>query len=39
VRERRGGQFFAGGVDDSEGDPKDDIAFWARTQADTEDEK
>jgi RNA recognition motif-containing protein len=39
VKERRGGQFFAGGVDDSEGDPTDDVAFWARAQADAEDEK
>jgi RNA recognition motif-containing protein len=39
VRERRGGQFFAGGVDDSEGDPKEDVAFWARPEGDNPDEE
>lgn len=40
LRERLSGQFFAGGVDDSQDDQgADDVAFWAREAADTQDEK
>jgi RNA recognition motif-containing protein len=40
IRERGGGQFFAGGVDDSEGhDSADDIAFWDRAAAENPDEE
>ncbi len=39
IRERRGGQFFTGGVDDSEDTPgADDTAFWAREMPDKQDE-
>lgn len=40
IRERGGGQFFAGGVDEAEGEPggEDDKAFWERAP-ETEDEK
>jgi RNA recognition motif-containing protein len=40
IRERIGGQFFAGGVDDSQDDQgADDVAFWAREASDNQDEK
>jgi len=40
LRERIGGQFFAGGVDDSQEDPGvDDVAFWAREAPDNQDEE
>ena len=38
IRERGGGQFFAGGVDEAEGEPGvDDTAFWERAP-ETDDE-
>ena len=40
IRERGGGQFFAGGVDDSQDDQGvDDVAFWAREAPDNQDEE
>jgi len=40
IRERVGGQFFAGGVEDSPDDQgADDVAFWARGVPDDQDEK
>jgi RNA recognition motif-containing protein len=40
IRERGGGQFFAGGVDDSQDDQGvDDVAFWAREAPDTQEEE
>lgn len=40
LRERIGGQFFAGGVDDSQGDQVgDDVSFWARDTSDNQDEE
>ena len=40
LRERLGGQFFAGGVDDSQDDQgADDVAFWAREAPDNQDEE
>ena len=40
IRERTGGQFFAGGVDDSLDDQgADDVAFWARETSDNQDEE
>ena len=40
LRERIGGQFFAGGVDDSQDDQgADDVAFWAREASDNQDEE
>jgi len=40
LRERLGGQFFAGGVDDSQDDQgADDVAFWAREASDNQDEE
>jgi RNA recognition motif-containing protein len=41
IRERGGGQFFAGGVDDSQDDQGvDDVAFWARaTGSEHQDEE
>ena len=40
LRERIGGQFFAGGVEDSQDDQgADDVAFWAREVPDNQDEK
>lgn len=39
-RERMGGQFFAGGVDDSQDDQgPDDVAFWSREAPDNQDEE
>ena len=39
IPERTGGQFFAGGVEDSPDDQAaDDVAFWARAAADDPDE-
>jgi len=39
IRERPGGQFTAGGVDDSEGDEGvDDVAFWVRAASENPDE-
>ena len=40
IRERGGGQFFAGGVDETDGEPggEDDVAFWERAP-ETDDEK
>ncbi len=37
IRERGGGQFFAGAVDDVDDDGPDDVAFWAR--GDEQEEK
>ena len=38
LRERLGGQFFAGGVDDSQDDQgADDVAFWAREAPEDQD--
>jgi RNA recognition motif-containing protein len=40
IRERGGGQFFAGGVDDSQDDEgADDVAFWMRAESEDQDEK
>jgi RNA recognition motif-containing protein len=40
LRERTGGQFFAGAVDDSQGDQgADDVAFWARAELENKDEE
>ena len=40
LRERVGGQFFAGAVDDSQGDQGvDDTAFWARAASENQDEE
>lgn len=40
LRERIGGQFFAGGVDDSQDDQgADDVAFWARAASEDQDGK
>jgi len=40
IRERGGGQFFAGGVDDSTDEQGvDDVAFWAREAPDNQDEE
>ena len=40
IRERIGGQFFAGGVEDSPDDQGvDDVAFWARETPDNQDEE
>ena len=40
IRERGGGQFFAGGVDDSQEDQGvDDVPFWLRETSDTQEEK
>jgi RNA recognition motif-containing protein len=40
LRERRGGQFTAAGVDDSQDDQgADDVAFWAREASDSQDEE
>jgi RNA recognition motif-containing protein len=40
IRERGGGQFFSGGVDDSADDQGvDDVAFWAREAPDNQDEE
>ncbi len=40
IRERSGGQFFAGGVDDSQDDPGgDDTPFWSRAARDTQEEE
>jgi RNA recognition motif-containing protein len=40
LRERVGGQFFAGAVDDSQGDQGvDDAAFWARAASENQDEE
>lgn len=40
LRERIGGQLFAGGVDDSQDDQgADDAAFWAREASDNQDEE
>ncbi|MFB3818245.1 MAG: hypothetical protein ACE147_11325, partial [Candidatus Methylomirabilales bacterium] len=38
IRERGGGQFFAGAVDDFEDDTADDVAFWAREPENTDGE-
>jgi len=39
IPERGGGQFFAGGVDDSLDDPaSDDTPFWLRTESDSQTE-
>jgi len=40
IRERGGGQFFAGGVDDSQDDQGvDDVPFWLRAAPDTQEEE
>ena len=40
IRERGGGQFFAGGVDDSQEDQGvDDAPFWLRAAPDTQEEE
>ena len=40
MRERIGGQFFAGGVDDSQDDQGvDDVAFWVRAASENQDEE
>ncbi len=40
LRERIGGQFFAGGVDESQDDQGvDDVAFWAREAPDNQDDE
>ena len=40
IRERLGGQFFAGGVDDSQDDQgADDVAFWAREVPENQDKE
>jgi RNA recognition motif-containing protein len=40
IRERVGGQFFAGGVEDSPDDQAaDDVAFWAREVPENKDEE
>ena len=40
IRERGGGQFFAGGVDDSQEDQGvDDVAFWVRAGSEHQDEE
>jgi RNA recognition motif-containing protein len=40
IRERGGGQFFAGGVDDSEDNQgADDVAFWMRPESENQDEE
>ncbi len=40
IRERGGGQFFAGGVDESQDDQTgDDVPFWLRAASDTQEEE
>jgi hypothetical protein len=40
MRERTGGQFFAGGVDDSQDDQGvDDVAFWDRAASESQTEE
>jgi RNA recognition motif-containing protein len=39
IRERGGGQFFAGAVDDSQDEAADDVAFWMRAEPEEKDEE